>query len=281
MKAAIVVMTLGLSALAATAASGQTRAEEIERQKAEKAAQVRAPEREQSDRIISALERYFLPAPPYVRPAVGGFRPGAGLNLGAEVAVPAGNHALLTAGGGLSVHDFKRAHLTLTLPGVAGGRVNVRASASFLDEPALGFFGVGIDTQAGDEVEYGLRSKDVSIGTEARQGRFFRYGASASYLDASSTLVATTAPSKDDPGIGASPAWLRVGGFAGVDTRRSPGYTDRGGLYRVGVDSYHDRDAHQELSRIWPAVRTGLRRRHPILDQRVLDLPPASGPFDS
>ena len=242
MKSTIVLMTSCLLAVAATTATGQTRAGEIEQAKAAKAAQVRPPEREKGDRIVAALERYLLPAAPYVRPVVGGFRPGAGLNVGAEGALPAGKHALLAAGGGWSVHDFKRAHLTLTLPRAVAGRVDVRASASFLDEPALGYFGVGIQTNAGDEVEYGLQSKDVSIGAAARAGRWFKYGGSAGYLDVRSTLVRTTAPSSDDPGIGASPAWARVGAFAGVDTRRSPGYTDRGGLYRVAVDSYHDPD---------------------------------------
>ena len=49
--------------------------------------------------------------------------------------------------------------------------------------------------------------------------------------------------------------------FTAVDTRRSPGYTDRGGLYSASFHYYHDRDGAYSFSR----TDVDLRQFVPIL----------------
>jgi hypothetical protein len=45
------------------------------------------------------------------------------------------------------------------------------------------------------------------------------------------------------PGLGASPSYFHTQTSAGIDWRRSPGYTRKGGLYEVTFDDYATRAA--------------------------------------
>ena len=114
-----------------------------------------------------------MPPPPALRLAFGGFRAGAGFPVGASYVTGAGPHALWTTGVGWSVHNFKRADTALVVPGIFGGRAQVRATAARTDEPTLKFFGVGMSSLESDEVNYGLRSTDAGLAIDARAGRWF------------------------------------------------------------------------------------------------------------
>ena len=134
----------------------------------------------------------------------------------------------------------------LDLPELIGGRVRLRAMARWLDEPGLKFFGVGVFSTPSDEISYGLRSTDVGVEVAGRAGRWLGYGVGVGYLDARSSDGSESPsigsrPASEIPGQGADATWLRTSVFAAVDTRRSPGYTNRGGLYSVSFHDYEDR----------------------------------------
>ena len=52
------------------------------------------------------------------------------------------------------------------------------------------------------------------------------------------------------PGPGANPAYLHAMASAGIDTRLSPGYARRGGLYEVSYHNYADRDDTYSFDRL-------------------------------
>ena len=76
-----VAMSTILLAVSAPAFAQETRTEQIEQTKSDKAAQVRPPVRERGDLVITKVENFFMPAPPAVRLTFGDFRPGAGFAI--------------------------------------------------------------------------------------------------------------------------------------------------------------------------------------------------------
>lgn len=229
----------------AQAAAQSTRAGQIEAQKAEKAATVTPPARETGDKVVVAVEQVVQPALPAFTPELGGFRANAGLGAGIAYLAPAGRHALSTTSAAWSTHNFKRVGTNLKLPAVFGGHTDVDASATWLDEPTLTFYGVGLAAPATAKTDYGLRTTDVRLGLTTRAGRWFRYGATLGVVDTrsrdvaiapdSSTLVATALA-----GFGADATWTRTGVFAALDTRGAADYTDHGSLVSASWSGYHD-----------------------------------------
>ena len=132
----VAATAIALSLGAATPAAAQsTRAEQIEQQKAQKVTAVRPPVRDTGDEVVVKAERVVEPVLPAFRPLLGGFRANAGFGAGASYVTPAGHHALWATSAAWSIHNFKAAGSALELPGVFGGRTDVRASAKWLDEP--------------------------------------------------------------------------------------------------------------------------------------------------
>lgn len=231
--------------LTASAASTQTRTEEIEQQKDDKAAQLQPPTREAGDLLVTKLEHIFEPEPPSIRPTFGDFRPGAGFALGVESVVPLKERGTWSASTAWSVENFKQFESAIDIPPFATDRVHVRSFIKWDDAPDLSFFGLGIASTRSDEVGYGLQTAEAGAELRGRGPRWFNYGAGVSYLSASSNDGTGSAPAisrsaMDVPAIGSSPAWWHTTTFAAIDTRRSPGYTDSGGLYSARLHDYAD-----------------------------------------
>lgn len=252
-----IAIVLAVGFLTASQVCAQTtREEEIEQQKAEKAARVQPQGRDEGDVMLDALERIFTPGPPAVELSFGGFRPGAGLSPGVAYVKPVGASALWTTRAAESFENFKLAESTLDIPTLARNRVDVRAVVRWEDAPRLGFFGLGAGTPAGAEVIYGLRTSEVGANADVRPLRWLRFGGGLQYLNVASENGAGPFPSVDSalttvsaPGLGASPTWLHSATYIAIDNRESEGYTRRGGLYQVAFHDYSDRGDRYSFNR--------------------------------
>lgn len=250
-----------------SAAAQVTREEQIIQQKADKAARVAPPARETGDTLVVNAERVIKPVLPAFKPLFGGFRANAGFGAGAAYITPAGRQALWTTSAAWSVHNFKTAGTALDLPGVFGGRTDVRVTANWLDEPTLTFYGVGLAAPASEKTDYGLRTTAVGLDIATRAGRWFNYGADLGVVDTRSRDVDLSTDTRlllasEIPGFGADARWTRAGVSAAIDTRHSPGYTDHGGLYGASWHGYHDRDGQFSFAR----TDLDLRQFVPILN---------------
>jgi hypothetical protein len=231
-----------------------TRTEQIEQEKSVKAANVQPEEREKGDVLITKLEHLFAPQPPAIRLTLGDFRPGAGFAAGLAYATPV-RSALWTTSAAWSVKNFKQAESTLESPALAGDRLRVSPLVRWNDAPDLTFFGLGNNSSSASEVSYGLRSIEAGAHVQARAARWFRYGGSVAYLSAHSSDGAGPEPSVETlanegaPGLGSAPAWVHSSAYAAVDTRESPGYTQRGGLYSATFHRYADRGGQFSFDR--------------------------------
>src|ERR1041385_6832794 len=80
-----------------------TRTELIDQQIEDKSHNLQPPKREKGDRIITGLEKIFMPQPPAIRPTFGNFREDAGLAGGAAVDIPVMKTGLWTTQGAWSI----------------------------------------------------------------------------------------------------------------------------------------------------------------------------------
>jgi hypothetical protein len=257
------VASVAVSALVGLAVPGYaqtTRTGQLERDKTEKAAELQPPARETGDLVIAKLEHVFMPSPPAVHLTFGDFRPGAGPALGAVYAAPVGERGLWTTTGALSIHRFKEAETSIDIPPMSTDRIRVRGTARWEDAPDLRFFGLGIHAPLSGEATYGLRSTDVGGELRVRAWRHVGYGADLTF-----TRVQSADGDGNVPVIGTTTSsdWWRTGVFAEVDTRRSPGYTTTGGLYRVALRRYDGRGAAPAFER----TEIDLRQFVPVLHE--------------
>jgi hypothetical protein len=254
---AVLAMSAWLAALPATAQT--TRAEQIDQEKAAKAADVEPEVREKGDLIVTKLENFLAPPPPSVHITFGTFRPAAGLAAGLAYSAPVHERGLWTTSAAWSVNNFKQVESAIEIPPLETDRVRVRSFVKWDDAPRLPFYGLGLGTSPADKVNYGLTSTEAGVEVEGRSARWFAYGIGTSHLDTDAGDA--TASLSQVPGDGASPAWWHTTAYAAFDSRTSPGYTDSGALYRVAFHDYADRDGPYDFTR----TEVDLRQFVPIL----------------
>jgi hypothetical protein len=242
LPAVVLSMLLG----ATVPAPAQTRTEQMEQEKLDKAAQLQPPVRERGDAVITRLENLFAPPPPAIRLNFGDFRPGAGLAIGPAFVAPLGNRGLWTTAGAVSLNRFKEVETSVDVPPFSTDRVRLRGRARWEDAPDLRFFGLGMHAPLNSEATYGLRSTEAGGELRARGPAHLAYGGDLAF-----THVESADGDGHVPVVGASTAsdWWRTGVFAEIDTRRSPGYTTSGGFYRVALRHYEGRGLAPDFER--------------------------------
>jgi hypothetical protein len=243
------VLTIGLL----TSASGwaqTTRTEQIEEEKADKAARVGPQLREKGDIVLTKVERILLPEPPAVKVSFGGVRADGGLAPGVAYVAPIGGRALWTTKGAWSIKNFKVVASAVEWPKLARSRLDVRAFGQWEDAPDLAFFGLGVRTQQASSVRYGLRSSEVGIAAELTAARWLKFGGDVRHLHVVSgdgsgptPAIGSVFTAAGAPGLDSRPTWVHSTAFAAIDWREAPGYTRRGGVYRLTLHDYVDRSS--------------------------------------
>lgn len=217
-----------------------SRLDQIEAAKADKAARTQPPEREIGDVVVTRVADVFMPEPPAARLTFGDFRPGAGIALGATYEAPVGDRGLWTGTGAVSLNRFKEIESTIEIPPFTTDRVRVRGIARWADAPDLRFFGLGMDASRDAEMTYGLRSTEAGGDLRIQGPWRVRFGGSLQYLRTQPRGGTGDVPAA---GVTRAAAWTHSAVSAEIDTRRSPGYTTTGGLYRVTLHDYAGHDA--------------------------------------
>jgi hypothetical protein len=246
-----------------------TRTEQIEKEKADKAAKTRPQIREKGDIIITKIEHILAPEPPAVKVSFGGVRPGASLAPGVAYVTPVGGRALWTTSAVWSIKNFKAAASTVEWPKLARSRVDVRAFGRWEDAPELTYFGLGAQTQTANNVRYGLRSSEAGIAAELYAARWLRFGGGVRYFHVTSgdgsglsPAIGNVFTAADTPGLNSRPTWLHSTAFAAIDWREARAYTQRGGLYQLTFHDYADR--HSQYG--FRSTEIDLRQLVPVLN---------------
>jgi outer membrane protein assembly factor BamA len=241
MLRAIALIVL-IVAIAEPAVAQDTREEERAAMQARKATQLHpyvptALER-RIERLGSALDSTRGP----VYPFIGSVMSGGGFALGPGYMTRFGDTGQLDAHAAWSVRNYKTVATTLTLPRFANDRIAVDVGANWLDAPKVAFYPNGHESAKDDRHDLSYRTTTVGVATRVRAARFFSVGGGfdAIQLESAPSSAATTG---DALRVTASPNYGRSHVFAEFDSRTSPGYTTRGGLYRVTFADYRQTNA--------------------------------------
>jgi ATP:ADP antiporter, AAA family len=229
-------LAVGLIAVATTAFAQETREDERAGLQAQKAAQLRPYEPTRLERRIERIGDFLQASKRPVYPFVGSVFSGGGLALGAGHTSRFGDTGQFDVHVARSVRNFKTAAGTLKLPSFADNRIHVEMHASWLGAPSVAFYGTGNESLESNRTDLFYRTTTVGVSTRLQAARFFVVGGG---LDA----IKMESGGPDVPVATARPLYRRSSVFAEVDARQSPGYTTRGGLYRVGWSDYRQTNA--------------------------------------
>jgi hypothetical protein len=272
LSALIAFVTAALLAPLAPVAAQDTRAEAVRKEQAEKKEKLAPPRPNAAERVINRLEEWGLltGAPRGLYPWFGSVYPGGGFAAGAGVRVPFADDGAFNVFGSYSIATFSRAQADLTLPSFASGRARISLTGRYVNAPDVRYFGVGNFSSKENATRFGYTPKVGGARLDLRGGKYFSVGGGVNYLDIE-TSAGRTAPSIEQrfspgntPGLGISSfTYINSTAQAALDWRRPLGYSGRGGMYRVQLDDYRERDndlysfrsAEAELLQLIPILR--------------------------
>ena len=238
---------LALAGLLVTTASAQESAQEpvaapksrdelLAAEQARKSTQLRPYQPNALDRRLETVDRALrlLAAPVY--PFIGSAMEGGGLALGPGFRGRVGTSGAFDVHTGVSVKGYRTVDATLRLPALLNRRLTIDLRGNWLDAPEVALYEPGNGSAPESRTDFALRQTTLGLNVQLRAARFTSVGAGLDWL------ATDGAPSSGTQLAAVSPTYRRTRVFAEVDTRNSPGYTRRGGVYRVEAADYHQTD---------------------------------------
>jgi len=223
-----------------------TRAGEQARLQAEKAKQLMPLE---GNRIEQALVRFghfglLGDVPRGFYPWFGSVLGGGGVAVGGGYQAHFADTGAFNAMAGWSYRNYKLLESKVVLPTFADDRVRAVVQAKWIDAPRVSFYGLGNDSSKDAKTSYLYRPGRLggSIGVNVTD--WFTVGGGGDYLDVQTgagrlgTSIAAKFTPATAPGLGQRVKYGIGRVFAEIDWRQSPGYTRRGGLYRIEWSNY-------------------------------------------
>jgi hypothetical protein len=255
------IRSLGFACAAAIAAAAPAHAQDtreamIAAEQAQKAQALSAYEPSAAERWIVALQREFILVPSGFYPYFASVYSGGGFTLGAGYRQFYGDRTHWDVKGLYSFKNYKNLELSTDSWAHADGRLDMHARVGWRDAPQVAFYGLGM--QAPNE-RSNFRLKQTYFGGDAqvRPGYFTVFGASLTFDQYTLEEGAGNVPSIETvhtpstaPGLGDSPDYVHVALSGGIDTRLSPGYARRGGLYQISYHNYADTDETYSFDRV-------------------------------
>ena len=217
----------------------ETRQDQVAAEQAAKATRLHAYTPDALERRLHQVEKTLSGDRP-LYPYIGRVFEGGGMAAGPGYRARFGDSGTVDAHAAWSVKNYRGAQATVKFPSLAAGRVTIGAQAQALEAPEVGFYGIGNDTLATDRAGYAYSTASVGFFTRVQVARSLAFGGGLDSMwhDAESVVpasdVALSVPALNPM----APAYARSHLFAEFDTRTSPGYTRRGGLYRVDWSNY-------------------------------------------
>ena len=259
------------------AASGQTRAEELARQQAEKSKRLKPNEPGVVERALNRFEENFNdPDTTYF--TFGGLYPSAGFAPGFAYRNAFG-HARLDLGVAYSVKAYKLAHASLRFPSLAANRLELETHVRWTDATQVPFYGLGMQTRRDGRTNYGLTRLDAGGSAVFKPVRWYRIGAGLASERIEDSEGAGSRPSIETyhtpvtaPGLRSDARYIHTRAFTAIDWRESAGYTRRGGLYSLAFNDFRDPDDRLGFQRVDAELRqyVPVLKEHWVLAVRAL-----------
>jgi len=255
-------------AIPSTAKAQDSRAEELAAEQAEKSAALHPYEPNSLEKRLIRLERLFLDPPP-VYAYVGSVLRGGWMAVGPGYRGTLGDLSRYDVHGAWSLKNYKTVDGFVRLSEIGDGQVRIDLRGSWLDAPEVSFWGTGDGSSPENKTSYRHRATTAGAVARFQATKVFAVGGGfdATAYDighgAGATSVEERFSLEELPGLSVNTNYIKTQVFAEADSRRSPGYTRRGGLYRVewheyretsnGPFSFHRFDA--EVNQFLPVLR--------------------------
>ena len=214
------------------AAAQDTREEQLAAERAQKATQLHPYVPDSLERKINLIDRALF-TPRTVYTFMGSPFEGSGFAFGPGLRARYGDTGRFDAHAAWSIRNYKAADAALSLPEMAGGRVNVALNASWLDAPRVAFFGLGNDSTKDDRSSFLFRTTTVGVSSRVRATRLLAFGGGVDSIQSETRTTAT-----DSQTVTLDPNYARTHAFVEIDSRTSPDYSRSGGLYRLEFSDY-------------------------------------------
>lgn len=247
--AVFALLAVLLTSLPATAQ--QTRAEELAAKQAEKARTLHPYEPNKAEKLLLKFEQKgLLGQPEGFFPALGSAYRTGGFAAGARYFNRFEDDGLFGIVGLWSIKNYKLAQADFQTPRFLGNKVQIGATAQYLDAPSLPFYGIGQNSEKDDKTDYEYSPVTFGANATITPVKWFYFGGGAEYLDITTKEgdIPNIFPPPVVPGLGLDPTYIRSHVFAAIDWRQSPGYSTSGGWYRADFYDYDQRNNEGNFS---------------------------------
>jgi hypothetical protein len=185
-------------------------------------------------------------------PQIGGMIPGAGLSVGPGYRHHLfGDAAVVKASAAISWRRYKMMQSRIEWPALFSNHLSVDAGAKYQDFTQINYFGVGPDSDKSSRTNFRLKNIDIAGSATVRPTHWLSIGGRVGYLrglDITPGLSSIHPPTHDvfddatAPGLTVQPRYGHADVFVEADSRDVPGYPTSGGVYRLGLTTFHDLD---------------------------------------
>ena len=162
-----------------------------------------------------------------------------------------GDAAVVNVSAAVSSRRYSMVQSRIQWPALFSNHLSIGAAARYQDFAQINYFGVGPDSDKSAQTDYRLKSVDITGSATVRATDWLSFGGRVGYirgLDIAHGLSSIHPPTHDlfddttAPGLSVQPRYAHADVFVEADTRDIPGYPASGGVYKLGLTTFHDLD---------------------------------------
>ena len=230
-----------------TGAMAQTRAALIEQQQAEKAKTLHADEPSRAERFFERLEEgKWFGGPRGWYPYFGSVYPSGGFTAGAGYRHHIGYDSFVDVAAMMSVNASKKVQIVGSTPNHLHRRLDLAGAISWLDATQVPFYGRGSDSVRADRTVFGLQRTQMEGSAAFRLVDWLQLRIDGGLDHYDQRAGRGSAPSIEErfnpvsaPRLGEDELFLRGEVSATALWLQWPGYSRRGGLYRLAYEEFN------------------------------------------
>lgn len=238
-----IALVIALSLVGVTAAAQSTRVDTIAAEQAEKARKLNVEGPSEAERIIRrVLLSPLLDGGDGVYPWFGSVYAGTGMGIGVGFLKRLEDASYVNVQSGVSLNNSMLLRGTFAAPELWRGKLQVDASAQWLDARGMSFYGFGQDSDRARRERFDFTPKELGGNLTLKPIRFVSMTGSYNFIDFNTSRDVRFFDDRDAPGLDRALQYHVSRGTLAFDWRTAPGYSTRGGYYRVSLEQ--NREAH-------------------------------------
>jgi hypothetical protein len=227
--------------------TGETRAGTFAVQQAQKSKIVKAPQPDKAEALVRRLEAILLEDPSGFYPYFASVYRGGGLTLGAGYRKFYGDNTSWHIQGLYSFKNYKLIEAGTESKDHLRRRLSFGAKAGWRDATQVNYYGTGIQSSPDNVSKFRFQETYADAHAVLKPVKWIPIQGSVRYEKwntlegkGSDPSIETVFTPQTAPGLGADPKYIHSQLGAGIDWRKSPGYTRKGGLYYATLHDYHN-----------------------------------------